>query len=195
MHIKARILMLVFMTLVITTMTGCLPHSTRPDVVLVPEPTSNQIAQVLDHVNNILSEPPAAQAVAQQKLAAQLKLTQFPEDRMRLALLDALLPEPAGNDAHATELLSGYNWDTAGPGFKSLAVLILSVIKTRQANANKIQTLTQQLASEQTQKNHLQQQLDALKSIEKTMNSRDKPIVTPSAAAASSVSATPPGLP
>ncbi|MGH8398205.1 MAG: hypothetical protein ACRETA_08180 [Gammaproteobacteria bacterium] len=195
MHIKARFLMLVFMTLVITTMTGCLPHSTRPDVVLVPEPTSNQIAQVLDYVNSILSEPPAAQAVAQQKLAAQLKLTQFPEDRMRLALLDALLPEPAGNDAHAVALLSRYNWDTAGPGFKSLAVLMLGVIKTRQANANKIQTLTQQLASEQTQKNHLQQQLDALKSIEKAMNSRDKPIVTPPAAAASNVSATPPGMP
>ncbi len=195
MRVKAHFLILVFTVLTITCLTACVPHSTRPDMVLVPEPTANQIAQVLDYVNSVLSEPPAAQAAAQKNLAAQLKLTQFPEDRMRLALLDTLLPEPARNDIQATALLSGYNWEAAGPGFKGLAVLVLGVLKARQTDVNNIQTLTRQLASEQALKNHLQQQLDALKSIEKTMNSRDKPTVTPPAAATSHAPTTPPGMP
>ncbi|MGA9851762.1 MAG: hypothetical protein WBR15_02385 [Gammaproteobacteria bacterium] len=194
MYIIWRYMPLLLAAPMFISMAGCVPHAARPDVVVVPETSEDQIAQVLDYVSIISNEPPAAQAAAQEKLAVQLKLTQFPEDRMRLALLDALLPAPARNDGHATMLLSGYNWEAVGPGFKGLAVLVLSVLKARQIDASNYQALTEQLTSERTQKAHLQQQLDALKSIEKTMNSRDKPVVT-SPAANSHAPATPPSEP
>ncbi|MGA9855558.1 MAG: hypothetical protein WBR29_09810 [Gammaproteobacteria bacterium] len=179
---------------------GCVPRTTKPDVLMVPETGDGQIVRLMDYVNNVLTLPPAAQAAAQENLGQQFKLTQFPEDRMRLALLDILLPEPSRNLDQATSLLSGYDWETVGPGFKGLANLLLNIASSQQANATIDQSLAQQLASERSQKDHLQQQLDALKSIEKTMDKRDKSIVAPpipkmppGAASHSQPPATPPG--
>ncbi len=179
---------------------GCVQRSTKPDVVMMPDVDDGQIVRLMDYVNNVLSLPPAAQSVAQENLKQQFELTQFPEDRMRLALLDSLLPKPVRNESQAITLLSGYNWEAVGPGFKGLAALVLNFAKSQQANTADNQSLMQQLVSEHAQKDHLQQQLDALKSIEKTMNRRDKSIVTPttstiSPAASSSplAPATPPG--
>jgi len=128
-----------------------------------------------------LSLAPSDQINARNNLAQQFKLTQFPEDRMRLALLDMLLPAPAGDRDEATTLLTGYNWDAVGPGFKGLAIAVLEILNSEQASAKSYTLITQQLAAERTQKDHLQQQLDALKSIEKTMNTRDKPVLPPPA--------------
>ncbi|MGB9428794.1 MAG: hypothetical protein WCC11_02795 [Gammaproteobacteria bacterium] len=170
---------------------GCTPRSTRPDALVVRITGEGQIAKILDYVDNVLSLPPAAQISARESLANQFKLTQFPDDRMRLALLDILLPAPAEHTDQAAALLAGYNWEAAGPGFKGLAALILNIINTRQIGAKNNQLLMQQLAGERAQRAHLQQQLDALKNIEKTMNKHDKP-VTPPMPATTRVPATPP---
>lgn len=179
---------------------GCVQRSTKPDVVMMPGVDDGQIVRLMDYVNNVLSLPPTAQSVAQENLKQQFKLTQFPEDRMRLALLDSLLPKPVRNEGQAITLLSGYNWEAVGPGFKGLAALVLNFAKSQQANAADNQSLMQQLVTEHALKDHLQQQLDALKSIEKTMNKRDKSIVTPptstispAASSAPRAPATPPG--
>jgi hypothetical protein len=179
---------------------GCVPRSTKPDVLMVPETGDGQIVRLMDYVNNVLNLPPAAQTSAQENLKQQYKLTQFPEDRMRLALLDILLPEPSRNLNEAVSLLSGYNWEAVGPGFKGLANLLLNIASSQQANATINQSLAQQLVSERSQKDHLQQQLDALKSIEKTMDKRDKsmvappiPKIPPAAISHSTPPATPPG--
>lgn len=179
-------------------MAGCIPQSTKPDVLMVPDAGEGQIVRLMDYVNKVLILPPAAQSAAQDNLRQQFKLTQFPEDRMRLALLDILLPEPSRNLDQAISLLSGYNWEAVGPGFKGLANLLLNIASSQQARVTIDQSLMQQLVSERSQKDRLQQQLDALKSIEKTMDKRDKSIVTPSipkttpAATTSSSSANPP---
>ncbi|MHB8404055.1 MAG: hypothetical protein ACYDCJ_01335 [Gammaproteobacteria bacterium] len=195
-----RNLIISLSAVVFFALAGCVQRSTKPDVVMVPGVDDGQIVRLMDYVNNVLSLPPAAQSVAQENLRQQFKLTQFPEDRMRLALLDSLLPKPVRNEGQAIALLSGYNWEAVGPGFKGLAALVLNFAKSQQANAADNQSLMQQLVTEHAQKDHLQQQLDALKSIEKTMNKRDKSIVTPptstiSPAASSTplAPATPPG--
>jgi hypothetical protein len=163
----------------ILVLIGCVPRSTKPDMLMVSDSGDGQITRMMDYVNNVLVLSPSGQTAAQENLSQQYKLTQFPEDRMRLALLDILLPAPARNLDQAVTLLSGYNWEAVGPGFKGLANLLLSIAVAQQANATNYQTLAQQLATERSQKDHLQQQLDALKSIEKTMDRRDKSIVAP----------------
>jgi hypothetical protein len=183
-------------------LTGCVSQPTKPNVLMVPEMGDNQIARLLDYVNNVLSLSPTAQTAAQANLSQQYKLTQFPEDRMRLALLDILLPKPSRNLDEAVSLLSGYNWEAVGPGFNGLANLLLHIANSQQADTTINTSLAQQLATERSQKDHLQQQLDALKSIEKTMDKRDKSIVAPpatklppAATSHSKPSVTPPGEP
>jgi hypothetical protein len=179
MRITPRNVILSLIALLLCLLTGCAPRSTKPDVLMVPDEGDGQIVRLMDYVNNVLSLPPGAQSSAQENLRQQFKLTQFPEDRMRLALLDTLLPKPARDEDQAITLLSGYNWETVGPGFNGLAVLVLNYAKTQQTQAASDLSIMQQLAAERSQRDHLQQQLDALKSIEKTMNKRDKSIVTP----------------
>jgi hypothetical protein len=176
-NINCTIALLAIVMLLVFT--GCVPRSTKPDVILVPEMGEGQIAGMLDYVNNVLSLPPSAQAAARDNLLQQYKLSHFPEDRMRLALLDSLLPEPVRNEDQAIALVSGYNWEALGPGFKGLASLVLNISKSLNAQTAADQSLVQQLASERSQKDRLQQQLDALKNIEKAMDKHDKPIVNP----------------
>jgi len=195
-----RCLVISLVISLLLVLTGCVPQSTKPNVLMVPETGDGQIGRLMDYVNNVLSLSPVAQTAAQANLSQQYKLTQFPEDRMRLAILDILLPKPSRNLDEAVSLLSGYNWEAVGPGFKGLANLLLNIANGRQADTIINQSLVQQLATERSQKDHLQQQLDALKSIEKTMDKRDKSIVAPPvpklpAAATSHLKppATPPG--
>lgn len=162
-------------------LTACTQQPARPNVLVVPQTGGAQIALVLDYVGRILSLAPSEQINARNNLAQQFKLTQFPEDRMRLALLDTLLPAPAGDRTEATTLLTGYNWDAVGLGFKGLAMAVLGILNSEQVSAKNYAVMTQQLTTERTQKDRLQQQLDALKSIEKTMNTRDKPVLPPPA--------------
>jgi len=179
MHTAQRYMNYAFTALLLLLFTGCAQRPAKPDVLMVPDMSDSQIVRLMNYVNNVLDLPPAAQSAAQENLRQQFKLTQFPEDRMRLALLDTLLPEPGRNEDQAVELLSGYNWGGVGPGFNGLASLVLNFAKSQQTNAANNRTLSQQLSAARSQKDHLQQQLDALKSIEKTMNKRDKSIVTP----------------
>lgn len=174
-------------------LTACTRQPARPSVLFVPQTGGEQIALVLDYVGRVLSLPPAAQISAHDNLAQQFKLMQFPDDRMRLALLDTLLPAPTGNRNQAVTLLTGYNWDAVGPGFKGLAMAALGVLNSELADAKSNALLTQQLVAEHAQKDRLQQQLDALKSIEKTMNKRDKPVLSPSASTKPSSSSPLPG--
>lgn len=162
-------------------LTACTQQPSRPNVLVVPQTGGAQIALVLDYVGRILSLAPSDQINARNSLTQQFKLMQFPEDRMRLALLDTLLPPPAGDRNQAMTLLAGYNWDAVGPGFKGLAMAILEILNSEQVSAKNYALITQQLTAERTQKDHLQQQLDALKSIEKTMSSHDKPVLPPPA--------------
>lgn len=171
---------------------GCAPRSARPDVVVVPMAGNTSIARVLDYVEQVMNLAPAAQITARESVSQQFQLAQFPEDRMRLALLDSLLPKPARNDAEAVALLTGYNWDKAGSGFKGLAGALLQMLHDRQTNDKNYTLLEQQLSTERAQKERLQQQLDALKTIERTMNRRDKLVVPPPAHTTSAPAQTPP---
>lgn len=167
---------------ILTLAGGCTPRSTRPGVVVVRETRNEPIANVLEYANSVLNLAPEAQTAARNSLARQFQLTQFPEDRMRLALLDTLLPAPAQDNSEASALLTGYNWSAEGPGFKGLAGALLQILSNRktqaEAHAKFAQHrthLAEQLAAERAEKHHLQQQLDALERIEKTVNTRTSP--------------------
>lgn len=175
----SRKFLMFFAAALLSLLAACARQPVRPNVLVVPQTADTQIALVLDYVGRVLSLPAAAQITAREDLAQQFKLMQFPEDRMRLALLDTLLPAPAGNHGEAVTLVTGYNWDAVGPGFKGLAMTVLGVLNAERTNANNYAQLTQQLAAERAQTDRLQQQLNALKSIEKTMNTRDKPVLAP----------------
>lgn len=184
------IIMLTALGALLALVTGCVPQqSAHPEVVVVRETRNESVADVLSYANGVLGLAPADQAAARTSLARQFQLTQFPEDRMRLALLDTLLPPPVRDDAEASTLLSGYNWSVEGPGFKGLAGALMQVLDDRKSQAKaradvaqQRARLEQQLAAERAEKNHLQQQLDALERIEKTVNNRVNPIVPAPAA-------------
>lgn len=182
MHRTHPILLLIAASALLVLAAGCVPNTARPDIVVVRETRNESVADVLSYANSVLSLAPAAQTSARNSLARQFQLTQFPEDRMRLALLDTLLPPPARDDNEASALLTGYNWSVEGPGFKGLAGVLVQVLAERNIETRKRADLgqqrtrlEQQLAAERAEKNHLQQQLEALERIEKTVNTRANP--------------------
>lgn len=179
---------------ILTLAGGCTPRSMRPGVVVVRETRNESIANVLDYANNVLGMATKAQTAARNSLAQQFQLMQFPEDRMRLALLDTLLSAPERDDSEARALLAGYNWSAQGPGFQGLAGALLQILSDRKTRAHaraksaqQRKHLARQLAAERAEKHHLQQQLDALERIEKTVNTRTSP--TPPAVAGTHSSA------
>ena len=125
------------------------------------------------------AEQKAALAKAQQQFLKEATDT----NRLRLAMLLAVLPSPLRNDARAVELLEPLA-DPQSPGFGRFAALLASQISERQRLVREIDQVARERARaerehEQADKERdkreeaLRQQLEALRSIERGILERE----------------------
>lgn len=141
-----------------------------------PTMPPDSVAGILYFVGGVLALPHAERAEAYQAAQQRYAANHGAADRLRLALLAALLPQPEQDTDGARILLSNYSWQTTQPGYAGLAAITLDVLdrqqQTQQQAADKVSQAQTELAEVQRDNARLQKQLDALKAIEKTLNSR-----------------------
>lgn len=97
---------------------------------------------------------------------------------MRLTLLLATAAEPVGDRKRALELLDHYDDRKGTDSQRELVAILRQYLDEHRKNSRKIGTLTNQLAEQKLRIEELEQQLDALTSIEQEIQQRDKSGVT-----------------
>ena len=95
-------------------------------------------------------------------------------NRAKLALIYALPGLASRDDAKAVVLLKPLAKETTSPGVRNFALLVLSLVTENQRLDNNMRSLSAKLKEEQRRSLELQQKLDALKLIEKSLSDRDR---------------------
>jgi len=145
-----------------------------------PEPVDAIVAEVVNAARAPVGEQKAALARAQQ---AHAKEAAAP-NRLRLALMLAMLPAPMRDDARAAELLEPLA-DAASPGIGRLAALLYPQLIERQRLARDLERLARERERERGERaasdrerdkreESLKQQLEALRSIERGILEREE---------------------
>lgn len=130
------------------------------------------------------AEVRAVQALPKAHQAAELKARQQalkdePSDlnRVRLLLLEALGSSAVRNESHALTLLGELGSDEeVDPGLASLAALLKQQLKEKQRVQALLATERAQAAEHQERVKQLEEQLEALTSIEQSIQEREKQI-------------------
>ena len=94
--------------------------------------------------------------------------------RAQLALVYTLPGLPLRDDAKALAILDSLGKEATSPAVRNFALLLLSLVADNRRLEESVQTLTSKVKDEQKQSAELQQKLDALKSIEKSLSDRDR---------------------
>jgi hypothetical protein len=148
---------------------GSEPASAGPEQTAAPP---DSIAGVLDFVGNALSLSRTERARVYRDARRSYASDRSATNRLRLAMLAALLPPPERNVESARALLTKYSWRTTRPGYSGIAAVTLEVIANERLAAGKIARVAKALKQARHDNAHLQKQLDALRAIEKSLNSR-----------------------
>ena len=94
--------------------------------------------------------------------------------RMRLALLLATTEEPVGDRKRARKLLNGFDAGTGSDSERELVAILLHYMDEQSQNSRKINILWKQVTEQNLRIEELEQQLQALTSIEQHIQQRDK---------------------
>ena len=94
-------------------------------------------------------------------------------NRAQLALFYALPGLAPRDGARAAAMLDALGKDASSPVIRNFAVLLLSLVADNRRLDDSLLNLNNKLKEEQKQTAELQQKLDALKSIEKSLSERD----------------------
>jgi len=94
--------------------------------------------------------------------------------RAQLAMIYALPGLPLRDDAKALPLLESLGKDAISPTVRNFALLLLSLVADNKRLDEAAQVLNGKVKDEQKLSGELQQKLDALKSIEKSLSERDR---------------------
>ena len=94
--------------------------------------------------------------------------------RTQLAMVYALPGLPTHDDAKALAILDSLGKEATAPTIRNFALLLLSLVADNRRLDENVQTLNGKLRDEQKQSAELQQKLEALKSIEKSLSDRDR---------------------
>ncbi|HET7308400.1 MAG TPA: hypothetical protein VFK24_11405 [Gammaproteobacteria bacterium] len=137
-----------------------------------PAMPPDSVAGILYFTGGVLALPQAKQKQAYESAHKHYENGRSAADRLRLALLAALLPEPMHDAARAKSLLTGYSWKTTEPGYAGLAKVTLHVLDAQRESDHQLARTRTKLTDAQQQSAHLQNQLDALKAIEKSLGER-----------------------
>ena len=95
-------------------------------------------------------------------------------NRAELALTYALPGLASRDDARALNLLEPLAKEASSPAIRNFALLLLSFVAENRRVDDNLQTVSGKLKDEQKQSAELQQKLEALKSIEKSLSDRDR---------------------
>lgn len=95
-------------------------------------------------------------------------------NRAQLAMIYALPGLPLRDDAKAVIMLESLGKDAQSSGIRNFALLLLSMVSDNRRLDEGAQALAAKLKDEQTKSAELQQKLEALKSIEKSLSERDR---------------------
>ncbi|HET7570988.1 MAG TPA: hypothetical protein VFK96_10460 [Gammaproteobacteria bacterium] len=147
-------------------------RGTRTSENAEPAMPPDSVAGILYFTGDVLALPQAKQKQAYESARKHYKNGRSAADRMRLALLAALLPEPMHDAARARSLLTGYSWTTTQPGYAGLAKVTLHILAVQRESDHELARTRTKLADAQQQSAHLKSQLDALKAIEKSLGER-----------------------
>lgn len=117
-----------------------------------------------------------------QRITNRVKyMNEVSNERIKLALLLSLPSAPFRDDQQAERILTDYLLNDTG-GLQELRDFInlqLNVIGERQKLVHTLQTTKDELALERKEVKTLQEQLEALKAIEKSIDERDEAVVVP----------------
>ena len=95
-------------------------------------------------------------------------------NRAELALTYALPGLASRDDARALSLLEPLAKEASSPAIRNFALMLLSFVAENRRVDENLQTVSGKLKEEQKQSAELQQKLEALKSIEKSLSDRDR---------------------
>ncbi|HET6724980.1 MAG TPA: hypothetical protein VFH85_03125 [Gammaproteobacteria bacterium] len=133
-------------------------------------------AGILYFVAGVVNLPAAERAKAYRAAKQRYAAHRTAADRLRLALLAALLPAPEHDRRGAHALLTGYSWRTTQPGYAGLATIALDLLQRERQNeretARTHAALAGKLSESEAANTRLKKQLDELKAIEKALGSR-----------------------
>ena len=150
------------------------------ELQLAPDPVDPIIAEAINSARAPAAEQKAALGRAQQAFVKE----QTPANRVRLALMLAMLPAPLRDDARAAELLEPVA-DAGSPGIGRFAAFFAPVVTERQRISRDLERISREkLAAERERatadrerdkrEEALKQQLEALRSIERGILEREE---------------------
>ncbi len=168
-----RLLLIALFTL--WMLTGCttLPHD--PERCPKPEPliiTSTSDVEDLLQYMTYLKKLNATDLNREFETVKQKPKSD--SSKLELAILYSLPGLLTHDDAKALAILEPLNKEASATSMKNLAFMMITFIMENKRLEENIQTATNKLKDEQKQSIELQQKLEALKSIEKSLSVRDR---------------------
>ena len=160
--------------LLLVFLAGCTDFPLAPQ-----DPVDPIVAEAISAARAPAGEQKAALGRAQQAFVKE----QTPSNRLRLAMLLAMLPAPLRDDARAAELLEPLA-DAASPGIGRFAAFFAPVVTERQRVARDLERVSREKLSAERERatadrerdkreEALKQQLEALRSIERGILERE----------------------
>jgi hypothetical protein len=159
--------------LIVLLLTGC------AELQLAPDPVDSIVAEAVNAARAPAAEQKAALGRAQQAFLKESS----PANRLRLAMLLAMLPAPLRDDPRAVELLEPIA-DAASPGIGRFAAFLQPQVVERQRIARELERISREKAAGERERaaadrerdkreEALRQQLEALRSIERGILERE----------------------
>lgn len=130
--------------------------------------------KLLRDVQELRSQAPAAQLRGLRRIESSFSRTGDHDDRLRLALALSLLDAPLQDGSRARKLAGEYLSATPGGHYEHLARMVLSILDEKQRQSEVRRRLEARLARADREQRVLEQQVEALKEIERAINSRDE---------------------
>lgn len=173
---------LIFLMLVpvLISMTGCVITAPKPPVP-VEEPPKVEVTPIVSDTDTLIQYAGYLRRLnaadlnrEHETLKQTVAKSRTDVSRAQLALIYTLPGLPLRDDAKAIPLLESLSKEAISPAVRNFASVLLILVADNKRLDDSAQLLSIKLKDEQKQSAELQQKLDALKSIEKSLSERDR---------------------
>lgn len=130
--------------------------------------------RLLRDIQELRAQAPAAQLHELHRIESDFSRTGDPGAGLRLALALSLLDAPLQDGSRARKLAGEYLSATPAGHYQHLARMVLSILGEKQRQSEVRRRLEARLALADRERRLLEQQVEALKEIERAINSRDE---------------------
>jgi hypothetical protein len=176
---------LLFLTAVVALCGACSslrpPEPVAADYWLKPARVVGRAESLLLYYDYARALPAAELGREQEALRQSTTSDKSDFTRLRYALLLSLPAASVRDRIRAQQLLEPLSRDAEGrdPALRALALLLVGELAERRRLEDSLQSATQRQRDEQLRANDLEQKLEALKSIEKSLIQRDRKTTLP----------------